>query len=82
MPAIFVADLEEFGPVVEGCRKAGHQVAGPLAGYWKIESEENITLSRKSLGLNPALWYTCLSGGIEGYITDYGRESLTIAATK
>ncbi|MDO8773295.1 MAG: hypothetical protein Q7K57_32235 [Burkholderiaceae bacterium] len=78
MPAIFVVDLEEFAPVVEGCCKAGHTVTGPTAGYWTIESQSDITLVRKEMGLGPALWYTCLAGGIQGQLTDYGRETLTI----
>jgi hypothetical protein len=78
MPAIYVVDLEEFSPVVEGCRKAGHSVSGPHAGYWAIESEKDITLVRKDMGLGPALWYTCLAGGIRGTVVNYGRETLTI----
>lgn len=78
MPAIFVANLEEFLPVVEGCRKAGLEVSGPRGGYWTIESDQDITLRRKQMGLGPALWYTCLAGGIRGKIVDYGREALTL----
>lgn len=78
MPAIYVVNLEEFLPVVEGCRKLGYLVQGPTDGYWTIESGEDITLVRKQMGLGPALWYTCLAGGIRGKVFDYGRESLTI----
>jgi len=78
MPAIFVVNLEEFLPVVEGCRKAGYAVQGPVGGYWSIQSEGDMTLVRKQLGLGPALWYTCLAGGIQGRLVEFGRESLTI----
>lgn len=81
MPAIYVVNLEEFLPVVEGCRKLGYRVNGPQQGYWKIDSEQDIKLIRKEMGLGPALWYTCLAGGIRGKIVDYGRESLTIQGT-
>jgi hypothetical protein len=78
MPVIFVVDLEEFRSVVEGCKKAGHSVSGPTSGYWVIRSDADITLVRKDMGLGPALWYTCLAGGIQGTLVDYGRETLTI----
>jgi hypothetical protein len=78
MPTIYVVNLEEFLPVVQGCRKAGYTVQGPHAGYWSIHADTVIQLHRKQLGLGPALWYTCLAGGIEGQVTDFGRETLTI----
>ena len=78
MAALYVADLDEFRPVVEGCRKAGHRVQGPRAGYWSVESDGPITLERKAMGLGPALWYTCLAGGIRGQVLEYGRERLVI----
>lgn len=78
MPTIYVVNLQEFLPVVEGCRKAGYTVKGPESGYWSIHSDTAMELARKQLGLGPALWYTCLAGGIDGEITDFGRETLTI----
>jgi hypothetical protein len=34
--------------------------------------------SRKALGLKPAVWYSSLSGGLEGRIAQFDRDTLRI----
>jgi hypothetical protein len=78
---IFVPDIPEFAPLVDSARRAaGCRVVAPLGGYWRIESDTEINLERRALGLGPALWNSALSGGFVGRIIEYGRDRLCIAA--
>ena len=78
MAMLYVADLEEFLPVVEGCRQSGCTVTGPFKGYWRIGGTPGITLVRKQIGLGPALWNTSLAGGIKGKLVEFNKDRLRI----
>lgn len=79
MVRIFVPNIPEFAPLLEGARKAGGCVVKePLNGYWRIEAPEKISFGRKALGLGPALWNSALTGGFEGRIVEYGRDTMCI----
>jgi hypothetical protein len=79
MVRIFVPDIPEFLPIIEGARKTGGcAVVAPEAGYWRIEAEREIRFERKPLGLGPALWNSALTGGFRGRITEYGRDVMRI----
>lgn len=74
---IFVVDVEEFRPVVDAARRLpGATVRGPRAGYWCIESTQELVLHRKPLGFKPALWWSMLTGGYEGHISLYTRDEM------
>lgn len=76
---IFVIDLPEFAPLIEALRtEASVSLKAPVAGYWQIDAGPSLSLSRKGLGLNLALWYSMLAGGFCGCLTEYGRDTLTI----
>lgn len=80
---IFVPDIPEFMPVVEGARRAGgYTILPPAEGYWRIESEQEIVFERKPLGLGPALWNSALTGGFIGKIVEYSRDRLRIVEAK
>jgi len=78
MATLYVVDLEEFRPVLDGCRQSGYQVSGPHAGYWKVRGQPGITLVRKQIGLGPALWNTSLAGGVRGRVVDFNKDRLRI----
>ena len=79
MSTLFVADLEEFRPVVDGCRASGYRVEGPARGYWTVHGTPDIVLVRKRIGLGPALWNTALAGGIVGTLAAFDRDSHRIS---
>jgi len=79
MVRIFVPDIPEFAPLLEGARKAGNcRVLKPEHGYWRIEADHEIRFERKALGLGPALWNSALTGGFRGRIVEYGRDVMRI----
>jgi hypothetical protein len=76
---IFVPDIPEFAPVLKAAEQAGScRVIAPKQGYWRITADSEICFQRKALGLGPALWYSMLSGGYRGRITEYSRDVLRI----
>ena len=78
MVTIFVPDLPEFAPLIEGARKVGSRIEPPVGGYWRIVADEEIRVRRKELGLGPALWNSALTGGFIGRIVEYDRDTLCI----
>lgn len=78
---IFVPDIPEFLPLVDGARSVETvRVREPVRGYWRIEADEAIQFGRKALGLGPALWNSALTGGFRGRIAEYGRDVMRIEA--
>lgn len=81
MPKVHVVDLPEFAGLVESARgKEGVSVTSVRKGYFTISSDNDLVFNRRECGFKPALWYTCLSGGVDGTIAEYGRDTLRIAA--
>lgn len=81
MPKVHVVDLPEFFGLVEHAREQdGVSVTSANKGYFTISSESDLVFNRRECGFKPALWYTCLSGGVDGTIVEYGRDTLRIAA--
>lgn len=81
MVVIFVPDIPEFKPLLDGARKQGEcRVIEPVQDYWQIQADEEIHFGRKALGLGPALWNSALTGGFIGRIVEYGRDSMHIAS--
>lgn len=76
---VFVPDLPDFLPLVQAVRTLSEvKLVPPCRGYWRICAPRRLHFSRKGLGLRVALWYSMLSGGYVGRVTEYGRETLTI----
>lgn len=74
---IFVVDVEEFRPIIDAARNLPiTTVLGPKAGYWLIESSEELVLHRKAMGFKPALWWSMLTGGYQGRIMLYTRDEM------
>ena len=78
MVKVYVLDVPEFRPIIEGARRAQIGVSGPARGYYVIAGEHELMFSRKALGLKPAVWYSSLSGGLEGRIAQFDRDTLRI----
>jgi hypothetical protein len=79
MPAIYVLDVPEFRALADIAKtKAGCRVIVAGLGYLRIESDEDIVFDRRELGFVPAVWYGAFTGGIEGRILEFGRDTVRI----
>ncbi len=82
MPRLYVVDVPEFRPVVDAARKRPeYSVTEARKGYWMIQSSGPMTFNRTEMQLKPALWYGMFTGGLDGEITEWGRETVTIIGT-
>lgn len=80
MPKIHVIDVPEFAGIVDYARTQQGMVVGEARkGYVTISSDTDLVFDRRGCGFKPALWYTCLSGGLDGTITTFDRDTLRIA---
>lgn len=80
MPKIHVLDVPEFFGIVKNAREQdGVSVTAVRKGYFTISSENELVFDRRACGFKPALWYTCLSGGLDGKIVEFGRDTLRVA---
>ena len=78
MPAFDVLDVPEFRPIVDGARMSGLEVCGPREGYFHISRDGEIVMSRKALGLKYPIWFGALTGGLEGRIAQFDRDTLKL----
>lgn len=83
MPKIHVVDVPEFAGLLSSARaQDGVSVTTAQRGYFTISSDTELRFDRTECGFKPALWYSCLSGGIDGEIVEYGRDILRIVDQK
>lgn len=78
---IYVPDIPEFKPLLDGAAKVGGcRIEPARAGYWAIAAEDELRFERRALGLGPALWNSALTGGFRGRIEEYGRDVMRIVS--
>ena len=79
MPRLFVLDVPEFAGLVRAA-EADPAVTVGLArhGYVALSAERELVFDRRAAGFKPAVWYSCCSGGVDGVIAEYGRDTLRI----
>jgi hypothetical protein len=82
MPKIHVIDLPEFSGLVKCAQQQdGVSVTPVNKGYYTISSDRDLVFNRRECGFKPAVWYTCLSGGVDGMIAEFGRDTLRISTS-
>jgi hypothetical protein len=79
MPTIYVLDVPEFRALADVAKtKPAYRVAEVGLGYLRIDSDEDMVFDRKELGFKPAIWYGAFTGGIDGKIAEFGRDTVRI----
>jgi len=82
MAGFYVLDVPEFRPLLEAARRHPACQVHPLAaGYTFVEFATAIEITRAATGLPPALWFGCLTAGLDGKITEFTEETLRLAPT-
>lgn len=82
MSGFYVLDVPEFDPLVSAAQK--HElcrVHPVVAGYRYVEFDGEIEITRESTGLGEAVWFGCLTAGLNGKITSFTAQSIKLAAT-
>ena len=79
MPSIYVIDVDEYRCIAEvAAKNPDYKVTNEGKGYIRIDATAQLTFNRRELGLKPALWYGLFTGGMEGQIIKFSRETVTL----
>lgn len=82
MSGFFVLDVPEFASLVAAAQRNDHCKVHPaLAGYRFVEFHDAVAIERSDTGLNEAVWYGCLTGGLDGKIAEFTSEQLKLVST-
>ena len=82
MVVLYVLDVPEFLPIVESARRIPDcQVSKSEKGYWKVVSPTEIVLNRRDMKMKPAVWYGLFTGGMNGEIAEFGRDTVRVIGT-
>ncbi len=82
MSGFYVLDVAEFDPLVRAAeRHADCRVHPAIAGYRYVEFDGEIEITRESTGLGEAVWFGCLTAGLNGKITSFTSQAIRLAPT-
>lgn len=77
---VYVLNVPEFSPLIDAARHTKGYTATEVAnGYVRIQGDPQLSFRRKELGFKPAVWYSALTGGLVGTITQFDMDALVIA---
>jgi len=75
---IFVLNVPEFASLTEAARRMPACHVSDLGDYTVIASSGPLAFERRALGLKPAVWYGLFTGGLDGRIESFGRDTVRI----
>jgi hypothetical protein len=82
MSGFYVLNVAEFDPLVRAAeRHTDCRVHPVIAGYRYVEFDGEIEITRESTGLGEAVWFGCLTAGLNGKITSFTSASIKLAPT-
>lgn len=82
MSGFYVLDVAEFDPLVRAAEKHERCRVHPvIAGYRYVEFDGEIEIMRESTSLGEAVWFGCLTAGLDGKITSFTSHSIRLAPT-
>lgn len=82
MSGFYVLDVPEFAPVAAAARALERcRVHAPRAGYIYVEFDGEIEITREATGLGAAVWFGCLTGGLDGRIVRFDATRIRLAPT-
>jgi len=82
MSGFYILDVPEFAPLAEAARRNPRcHVHEPIAGYRFVEFDEAVTIERSDTGLGEAVWFGCLTAGLDGRIAEFTAERICLVAT-
>lgn len=82
MSGFYVLNVPEFASLVEAAMKSGRCRLHPRIGHYQfVEFENEIEILRSDTRMNEAVWYGCMTGGLDGKISCFDSERLKLTAT-
>ena len=82
MSGFFVLDVPEFRPLVTAALRSERCRAHPTKrGYHYVEFDTEVEIHRADTGMNEAIWFGCLTAGLDGKIARFDSERIRLVAT-
>ena len=82
MSGFYILDVPEFAPLVEAARQNTKcRVHDTVAGYRFVEFDDFIVIERHATGFKEAVWFGCLTAGLDGKIAEFTSERLRLVST-
>ena len=82
MSGFYVLDVPEFAPVVRVAKGNDRcRVHPPRRGYIFVEFHGEIEFERAATNLGEAVWFGCLTGGLDGKINVFDSQRIRLAPT-
>lgn len=73
----FLPAVPEFEPVWTHCgRKPGVRVVPVHDAFIMVESQGDLVLHRKEIGIKAAVWFGLFTGGLDGYIKQFDADTV------
>jgi hypothetical protein len=82
MSGFYVLDVPEFAALVAAVRHLESCRVHPARrSYIYVEFDGLIEIERKTTNLGEAVWFGCLTGGLDGKIDTFDSERIRLAPT-
>lgn len=81
MVRVYVLNVPEFRPLVEAARAMPEVRIKESEAYTRLEADGEMVFLRKAMHMKPAVWYGIFTGGLDGEIAEFGRESVRVIGT-
>ena len=82
MSGFYVLEVPEFASILQVARSIEQcRVHAPRGGYVYVEFDGEIEIERAATRLSEAVWFGCLTGGLDGKIVSFDAERIRLAPT-
>ena len=82
MSGFYLLDVPEFAPLAAAALRTGKAREEKKIGCYRfIAFEDRLDIERADTGLTEAVWYGCLTAGLDGKIARFDSQRLTLVAT-
>jgi len=82
LSGFFVLDVPEFAAVVTAAKAMERCRVHPARrGYIFVQFDGEVEIARAATGLGEAVWFGCLTGGLDGKIVIFDAERIRLKPT-
>lgn len=82
MSGFYLLDVPEFAPLAHAVSKNSNcKVHDVVAGYRYVEFDTSVTIQRSDTGLMEAVWFGCLTAGLDGKIAEFTSHQIRLVST-
>lgn len=82
MSGFYVLDVPEFSSLVRAVGQNQNCIVHPaLGGYRYVQFSGSIELQRRDTELQEAVWFGCLTAGLDGKIASFTKDAIRLVET-